>query len=476
MFLIDEEQGETRPRPDVSRAESCHLSAVASHVGPSKEVVRLKLYASLMAIDALGVTVAFILASFIRLDDPFHHIGRDVLAVLLPLFIGLSLNGRAYSIEVLRSPRAGIRRSLSALSFAIAAMIGILFYLKASESFSRLVFAIGSVSSLGLIGLGRWIFGHVMGHRYDWRFTNDVVLVDGVPIYPSDGEIVLFAEEAQIAPRIDDPVLLDRIGQLLKNCDRVLVACTPERRGAWSAMLRGTNVDVEVLVPELDGLGALDLRRFGDRSTLLVSCGPLGLRDRVVKRALDLAIALPAFLVLLPIMLGTALAIKIESRGPCFFRQPRVGRGNRIFHVLKFRSMRVDTLDQAGTRSTSRDDDRITRVGAFIRRTSIDELPQLLNVLMGDMSIVGPRPHALASTAEDLLFWNIDPRYFDRHAIKPGMTGLAQVRGYRGATSKRSDLTNRLQADLEYLAGWNLGRDIGIILRTLRVMVHRNAF
>jgi lipopolysaccharide/colanic/teichoic acid biosynthesis glycosyltransferase len=121
-------------------------------------------------------------------------------------------------------------------------------------------------------------------------------------------------------------------------------------------------------------------------------------------------------------------------------------------------------------------DPRITRIGKWIRKTSIDELPQFFNVLKGDMSIVGPRPHPIGCRAEDQLFWAIESRYFDRHAIKPGITGLAQVRGFRGATSKRSDVTGRVQADLEYLAGWHLGRDIAILLRTLAVVVHPNAF
>ena len=138
--------------------------------------------------------------------------------------------------------------------------------------------------------------------------------------------------------------------------------------------------------------------------------------------------------------------------------------------------MRSDASDEAGSRSASRDDDRVTRVGRFIRGTSIDELPQLINVLKGEMSIVGPRPHALGSRAEEQLFWAIEERYFDRHAIKPGMTGLAQVRGYRGATHRLSDVTDRLHADLEYLDGWHIGRDIGIMIRTLGVLVHSNAF
>ncbi len=216
--------------------------------------------------------------------------------------------------------------------------------------------------------------------------------------------------------------------------------------------------------------------RRGGRSTLVVASGPLGLRDRILKRCLDLGVVVPALLLLLPIMLMIALAIKLDSRGPIFFRQERVGRSNRIFNVLKFRSMRVEQLDHGGARSASRDDDRITRVGGFLRKTSLDELPQLINVLLGDMSVAGPRPHALASTAEDALFWNIDPRYWERGAVKPGMTGLAQVRGFRGATVTRADLTNRVQSDLDYLTGWTIWRDIGIILRTVKVLVHRNAY
>lgn len=118
----------------------------------------------------------------------------------------------------------------------------------------------------------------------------------------------------------------------------------------------------------------------------------------------------------------------------------------------------------------------MTRVGAFIRKTSIDELPQLINVLKGDMSIVGPRPHPLGSRAANKLFWEVDDRYWHRHAAKPGLTGLAQVRGYRGATRLEADLTDRLHADLEYLDTWSIWRDLLIIFMTFRVLVHRNAY
>ena len=138
--------------------------------------------------------------------------------------------------------------------------------------------------------------------------------------------------------------------------------------------------------------------------------------------------------------------------------------------------MKVERTDGNGKRSASKDDDRITRIGRFLRRTSIDELPQLFNVLKGDMSLVGPRPHAIGSLAGDKLFWEVDQRYWQRHSLRPGLTGLAQVRGFRGATDREADLTSRLQADLEYLTGWTLWRDIGILAATAKVLVHDRAF
>lgn len=137
--------------------------------------------------------------------------------------------------------------------------------------------------------------------------------------------------------------------------------------------------------------------------------------------------------------------------------------------------MRSEQSDHAGRQFASRDDDRITRVGRFLRRTSIDELPQLLNVLEGDMSLVGPRPHALGSLAGDKLFWQVDHRYWLRDALKPGITGLAQVRGFRGATDCEEDLEQRLAADLEYLRDWSLWREIHILASTALVVTHRNA-
>src|SRR5262249_35079877 len=155
--------------------------------------------------------------------------------------------------------------------------------------------------------------------------------------------------------------------------------------------------------------------------------------------------------------------------------QDRVGRQNGRYRCYKLRTMRVEESDPDGYRSASRDDDRITPLGHFLRRTSLDELPQLWNVFKGEMSIVGPRPHALGSTAEGTLFWRAVDGYWSRHAMKPGLTGLAQVRGFRGATNSFADIERRVAADLEYVNSWSIWLDIKILLRTPLVVVHRNA-
>jgi polysaccharide biosynthesis protein PslA len=146
----------------------------------------------------------------------------------------------------------------------------------------------------------------------------------------------------------------------------------------------------------------------------------LGLRSRILKRGFDVAVASAALVVLAPLLVVVAVLIKLEDGGPVLFVQRRLGRGNQFFDMFKFRSMREEKLDPDGNRSTGRDDDRITRIGAFIRRTSIDELPQLFNVLSGDMAIVGPRPHAIGSQANNKYFWEVDRQYWQADGAGAG--------------------------------------------------------
>lgn len=186
-----------------------------------------------------------------------------------------------------------------------------------------------------------------------------------------------------------------------------------------------------------------------------------------VKRAIDITLSLTALVVLLPLLLAVALLIKLESPGPVFFRQARWGQGCRIIHVFKFRSMRLDQCDATGVRQTVEGDPRITRIGRFIRKTNIDELPQLFNVLKGDMSLVGPRCHPLGMLAAGVAYEDLVPNYHDRHVMKPGITGLAQARGLRGPTTRRSKAKARIAADLHYVQNFSLWLDFKIIYRTL---------
>ena len=442
----------------------------------SKEHVRLRLYLTLFAADILGLTFAFLAAGALRLGSPFGQQSLRTLAIVIPTFIAVALNNRAYSIDTLERPTAGAIKSTEALFFASAVAIGLLFFLKVSTQFSRQIFALGTLFSLTAVVTGRILVGDYIGRKYGWTFLNRLLILDGLNLEPRRGEVAVLAEQLGIEPKDDDPILLDRLSHLLDRCDSVVVACAPGRRAKWGQALKGAAADVEILTPDLTQFGAIAMGDINGQTTLLVSSQPLNLRDRALKRALDIAIAGPALIALAPAMLLIAIAIRLESRGPIFFRQQRVGKNNRLFDLLKFRSMRVEDADAAGERSACREDDRVTKIGKLVRRTSLDELPQLFNVIAGYMSIVGPRPHALGSTAEDALFWHIDSRYFHRHIVKPGITGLAQVRGYRGATDKRDDLTNRLHSDLEYLAGWTIWRDLKIIVATFGVLAHRNAY
>jgi putative colanic acid biosynthesis UDP-glucose lipid carrier transferase len=192
-----------------------------------------------------------------------------------------------------------------------------------------------------------------------------------------------------------------------------------------------------------------------------------GQRDRAVslaaKRGFDLTLALVGLFLLAPLLLVIALAIRAETRGPALFRQSRGGIGGRPFRILKFRTMTV-VEDGAEVRQAQRDDKRVTRLGAILRRTSLDELPQLLNVLTGDMSFVGPRPHALA---HDQQYARQLAGYTGRHRVKPGITGWAQVQGARGETPHLSDMRRRVELDLWYVEHWSMLLDLKILFRTV---------
>jgi lipopolysaccharide/colanic/teichoic acid biosynthesis glycosyltransferase len=422
--------------------------------------------------DVVVILLGYAIALLVRSD------ARDlfsVVAVTVPLYLGTALNAHGFAVSTLKGPGC-IATPVRSLLLSDAALFLLVYFIHPAAAVPRLMLLVALLTSLILLVVFRRLVSLYIRRYLKARLTAEMVIFDGVrPDMPAS-MIAIDAEQSGIVPDLANPGVLNRFAELVRDMDRVVVACQPASRAGWSMMLKGANVLGEVIVDDMAPVGAFGMGSVAEHTTLLVASGPLTLSDRFLKRTFDLVLCAPALVVLAPVLLLTAVAVKLDSRGPVFFRQRRVGRGNAFFEILKFRSMHVAESDSDGSVSTGRGDRRVTRVGRLIRSTSIDELPQLFNVLSGSMSLVGPRPHALGSLAGSQLFWEVDDRYWHRHACKPGLTGLAQVRGFRGATHRREDLVNRLQADLEYLNGWNIWRDISILFATLKVVMHRNAF
>ncbi|RYY25584.1 MAG: exopolysaccharide biosynthesis polyprenyl glycosylphosphotransferase [Sphingomonadales bacterium] len=455
---------------------SATLDDVSPRWQPSRAKLRRRLHISLLALDLACIFFAFFLAGLAYAPGSDPQQWLFIATAFAPVYIGAALNGRAYATEVIQEPGKGLWRSIQAFIVAAGVVILVAFYVKASEDYSRVTVGLGSGFSLILLGVARDRFLRRARKILGGNPYSVVLITDGSREISPDGFSLIIGADDMLDPADDCPAMFDRLASVLRDVDRVVVACSIEHRLRWVRVLKGAGIQSEIIAPELLQLAPLGLGHWGSVPTVVVADGPLSRFDAALKRTFDLIVAGTSLLLLLPLLVATAIAIKLESKGPIFFVQTRIGQGNRIFRVRKFRSMRSERTDTGGHTSASRDDDRVTRVGRFIRRTSIDELPQLINVLLGDMSIVGPRPHALGSRAEDKLFWEIDDRYWHRHAAKPGLTGLAQVRGFRGATIREQDLTDRLQADLEYLNEWSIWKDVKILLMTFRVVIHQNAY
>lgn len=264
--------------------------------------------------------------------------------------------------------------------------------------------------------------------------------------------------------------------------DEVVVALpwhADERLADWLGVLR--NVPAEVLVcPPVGTTRAPDaadgVAVLAGRPLLRIAARPLDGWSYVIKLAEDRVLAALLVAALAPLMLLIAIAVRLDSPGPVLFRQKRNGFNNKVIEVLKFRTMTAATcqVGDGAFDQARRNDPRITRVGRFLRRTSLDELPQLFNVLGGSMSLIGPRPHAVAHNAQ---FERVINAYLGRHRVKPGITGWAQVNGHRGETDTREKMELRVQHDLYYIENWSLALDLEILVRTLGVLVScRNAY
>ena len=246
-----------------------------------------------------------------------------------------------------------------------------------------------------------------------------------------------------------------------------------ERKKAFVDRVRLLPNRIAFVVDEFETLNHVQQRvsEIAEISLRDVTGNPKSGRHTAVKRLMDIVISATALVIGAPILWGIGLLIRLDSPGPALFKQPRHGFNNRVFDVYKFRSMRNDKADLKAEQQTVVGDARVTKIGRFIRKTSIDELPQLINVLKGDMSLVGPRPHAVGMKTEGKASMDLVNEYAHRHKVKPGMTGWAQINGSRGPLHNGEEVAERVRLDVEYIERANVLWDVYIMLKTLPVLL-----
>ena len=426
-----------------------------------------------------------------------------LVAILATALVGVVIAERAglYSVASLRSPLRHLWQVVVAWTSALGFLLGAIFLLKFGHEFSR-------------VWLTIWLFGGltaILGCR--------VVACAAVRNFSNQGRlnrraVVFGAGEAgaqlvaQFAADTDSDVRIagifddrgpDRIPEtlagypLLGNIEQLIAFC---RTHEVDLLILSLPVTAERRLLELlKKLWVLpiDIRlaahasalRFSPRAysnigsvpLIDVMDRPLDEWDQLLKAAFDRVVAMLALIALAPIMAIVALAVRLDSKGPVLFRQKRLGFNNELIEVWKFRSMFTEQCDPTARSTVVKNDPRVTRVGRIIRKTSLDELPQLFNVIGGTLSLVGPRPHALHAKAADRLYHEVADGYFARHKVKPGITGLAQIRGWRGETDTEEKLKGRIASDLEYIESWSLLLDAYILARTpLALLKSENAY
>jgi Undecaprenyl-phosphate glucose phosphotransferase len=394
-------------------------------------------------------------------------------------------------LDILRLLGCTIKR----LSHVIFMFIVCLFILKISDNFSRLWLAIWTLSSAVALCGSRLIAVRAAERlTRAGRLTKNIAVVGAnetgqqlATMLGNEGSgmqlVGLFDERksriARVYGRGKSVSHLSALEELLRNgyVDEIIIAVPPSASRRIFELMRFFHpfpVSLRVLSPTgFEDFQVLDSRRYGDIGTFCVMGKPLDEAAIILKRVEDILISLICLLITLPLFALIAISIKLDTRGPFFFKQKRLGANNIPFDLLKFRSMHVDQSDPLGCQLTEAGDPRITRIGRFIRRTSLDELPQLINVLRGDMSLVGPRPHALAASAAGVAYARAIQDYPIRHRVKPGITGWAQVNGWRGETVTIEQIRCRVEHDLYYIENWSLAFDFLILGWTVFTVLSR---
>ncbi|WP_407117233.1 undecaprenyl-phosphate glucose phosphotransferase [Bradyrhizobium sp. LMG 9283] len=439
--------------------------------------------AALIVISGIGCAVGYHIVTAGTLGKADVYAAASVLVAIN--FILLTTVQHGYRLKNITNLPRTFRMTLTTWTFLFGALLAIAFTMKVSDEFSR-----GTTISFYLVGLAALLAWKTAAARWTAHAQRTGAFANGRAIMIAEFGLATSSNAVDDlgqhgyrlmrvmeipAKELGSPLLLSslapRFEELINyarehRIEHVFLLINWSRQHAIDSildMLKILPLPVH-LVPDPNTARFLRYPLVGTGNTFTAELrrAPLSHRERALKRALDLVGASLALLVFAPVMLVTALLIKLTSAGPVFFRQTRHGFGGRAFRIFKFRTMRVledgPTIVQA-----QKDDPRVTPIGKWLRKTSIDELPQLLNVLKGDMSLVGPRPHAAAHNTE---YEQIIGNYAFRHHVKPGITGWAQVNGYRGETRTLELMQKRVEYDLWYINNWSLWLDVRILLGT----------
>ena len=461
-----------------------------------RPISRITIDLAFRTCDLMTIGLVGLLFFFLRqAEAPDLYYPRYLTAIIVAMVVATFMLHRfdVYRDEFLFTKRVPFGSLATAWSVTFSVLLAAAFMLKISDTYSRAwAFSWFAGAGMGLV-LGRLALRHwIRGLAVAGRFANRTVILGageqgrrlaGYLRRHGDAytKVIGFADDriSRIEEESQDLPLLGNVDSLIHmirqdEVDQVIVALpwTADRRlQQVVTKLQRTPVAIR-LAPDLVGFS------FPDRGFTKVARLPLmRLFDRpisgwshILKTVEDRVIAGALLLLLMPLFALVALAIKLDSPGPVFFRQKRYGFNHNLFDCWKFRTMHHHLRDANAETLTERNDGRVTRIGRLLRRTSIDELPQLLNVLKGDMSLVGPRPHATSAKAAGHLYEDAVDAYAARHRVKPGITGWAQVNGWRGATDTVEKIERRVEYDLFYIDNWSLAFDLWILIRTVFVL------
>ena len=453
-------------------------------------------------------TIECVLIALTGIAVYFGYVVRNVgqqpgylpaIAVVAALSIVIFQSLQSYSLPAFRNPSRQLFRVAGGWTAVFLTVFAAMFFLKLDGVVSRVWMASWFVLGLAAVALERAALAHFLGGlARAGRLQQRAVIVGGGEIGAellrelsanADAEVRMLGvfddRGADRAPgavegypklgNVDDLVEFARTTRI----DTVIFALPITAEQRILQMLR----KLWVLPIDIRLAAHANRLRFRPRSYSYVGKVPvLDLFDKpiadwdiIIKLAFDKIVGVLALIALSPVFLVTAIAIKLDSRGPVFFKQKRYGFNNELIEVFKFRSMYADKLDATASKLVTRGDSRVTRVGRFIRKASIDELPQLVNVVFkGDLSLVGPRPHAVHAKAADRQYDEVVDGYFARHRVKPGITGWAQVNGWRGETDTQEKIQQRVEHDLYYIENWSILLDLYILAITPASLIKTN--